>query len=97
MTRPRRSSNKYFAKVAAWCELPRAASSALVRSAAAEGVRLAAGPLFAPEGGLERFVRLPYTRSPEQLAEATERLARAWQETQPQRRTTRRAAPALVT
>ena len=56
----------------------------------AEGVRLAAGPLFAPEGGLERFVRLPYTRSPEQLAEATERLARAWQETQTVRRTTRR-------
>ena len=80
-----------------WCELPRPASSALVRSAAAHGVRLAAGPLFAPEGGLERFVRLPYTRSPDQLGEATERLAQAWQETQPERRTTRRAAPALVT
>jgi DNA-binding transcriptional MocR family regulator len=80
-----------------WCELPRPASSALVRTAAAEGVRLAAGPLFAPEGGLERFVRLPYTRSPEQLGEATERLARAWQETQPVRRAVRPAAPALVT
>ena len=80
-----------------WCELPRPVSSALVRSASEQGVRLAAGPLFAPEGGLERFVRLPYTRSPEQLGEATERLARAWQETQPVRRTTRRAAPALVT
>ena len=55
------------------------------------------GPLFAPEGGLERFLRLPFTQSPEQLGEATERLARAWQETQPVRRTTRRAAPALVT
>ncbi|QIK67038.1 PLP-dependent aminotransferase family protein [Nocardioides sp. HDW12B] len=80
-----------------WCELPRPASSALVRSASTQGVRLAAGPLFAPEGGLERFVRLPFTRSPEQLGEATERLARAWQETPAGRRTTRPAAPALVT
>lgn len=80
-----------------WCELPRPASSALVTSAAAQGVRLAAGPLFAPEGGLERFVRLPYTRSPEQLAEATERLSLAWQETRPVRRTARPGAPALVT
>ena len=73
-----------------WCELPRPASSTLVRTAATVGVRLAAGPLFAPEGGLERFVRLPWTRSPEQLTEATERLAQAWQETQPPSATTPR-------
>ena len=36
---------------------------------------LASGADFAPEGGLERYLRLPYTRSPEDLTEAVARLA----------------------
>jgi DNA-binding transcriptional MocR family regulator len=64
-----------------WCELPRPASSALAGVAGRHGVQLAAGPLFAPEGGLERFLRLPYTQSAERLAEAVARLAGAWEET----------------
>ncbi len=65
---------------ALWCELPEALSSALVVAAERHGVRLAAGPAFAPEGGLERFLRLPYTRRPDELARAVERLAVAWDE-----------------
>jgi DNA-binding transcriptional MocR family regulator len=64
--------------LALWCELPEALSSALVVAAEQHGVRLAAGPVFAPEGGLERFLRLPYTHRPEELARAVERLAAAW-------------------
>ena len=64
--------------LALWCELPEALSSSLVVAAERQGVLLAPGPTFAPEGGLERFVRLPYTRSPDDLALATERLAVAW-------------------
>ncbi|WP_148574570.1 PLP-dependent aminotransferase family protein [Nocardioides caldifontis] len=79
-----------------WCELPRPVSSALTQAAADHGVQLAAGPLFAPEGGLERRVRLPYSQSPTALADAVDRLARAWEEGLP-RRTTRRRVPALVT
>ena len=64
-----------------WCELPRALSSALVPHAAGHGVLLAPGPRFAPEGGLDRFVRLPYTQPHHVLTEAIARLAGAWQET----------------
>ena len=35
---------------------------------------LAAGPAFAPEGGLDRFVRLPYTQPAHVLSDAIERL-----------------------
>ena len=64
-----------------WCELPRALSSALVPKAARHDVLLAAGPSFAAEGGLDRFVRLPYTQPAHVLADAIERLGVAWQET----------------
>ncbi len=66
--------------LALWCQLPEALSSALVVAAERHGVRLAAGPAFAPEGGLDRFLRLPYTRRPDELARAVERLAIAWDE-----------------
>ncbi|RLV51116.1 PLP-dependent aminotransferase family protein [Nocardioides mangrovicus] len=65
-----------------WCELPAALSSALVPVAARHGVLLAAGPAFAPEGGLDRFVRLPFALPADVLVDAVERIAAAWQETQ---------------
>jgi DNA-binding transcriptional MocR family regulator len=64
-----------------WCELPEALSSALVPHAARQDVLIAAGPSFAPEGGLDRFVRIPFTQPAHVLAAAVERLGRAWQET----------------
>lgn len=63
-----------------WCELPRPLSSTLASTGLRHGVQLAAGPLFAPEGGLERFVRIPYTLPPEMLGEAVNRIAAAWDE-----------------
>jgi bifunctional pyridoxal-dependent enzyme with beta-cystathionase and maltose regulon repressor activities len=62
-------------------------------------VQLAAGPLFAPEGGLERFIRLPYTQSPDVLSEAVTRLAAAWNEdlAKPGQRGAKRRETALVT
>jgi DNA-binding transcriptional MocR family regulator len=79
-----------------WCELPRAASSTLAAVAPGFGVRLAPGPLFAPEGGLDRFVRLPYTESPAQLSDAVTRIASAWDEALSGRPSSKRAT-ALVT
>ncbi len=61
-----------------WCELPRPTSTALAAVAQNHGLQLAAGPLFAPEGGLDRFVRLPFSQSPPRIADAVERLAEAW-------------------
>jgi hypothetical protein len=38
------------------------------------------GPVFAPEGGLDRFVRIPFTRREDELLLAVERVAEAWAE-----------------
>lgn len=82
--------------LALWCELPEAASSALSGHAERRGLLLPPGPSFAPEGGLERFVRLPYTHAPEVLAEAVARLAPAWEAARADRRSTRRRSPLVA-
>jgi DNA-binding transcriptional MocR family regulator len=64
-----------------WCALPEPVSSAMVVRAEERGVVLAAGPEFAPEGGLDRFVRIPFAQPADLLAEAIARLAEAWHET----------------
>jgi DNA-binding transcriptional MocR family regulator len=64
--------------MALWCALPEQGSTALVVAAQRYGVALAAGPNFAPRGGLDGWVRLPYSLSPEQMVLVTERLALAW-------------------
>jgi len=64
-----------------WCALPEARSSALVAKAEERGVLLAAGPEFAPEGGLDRFVRIPYAQPEDVLSDAIARLAAAWRDT----------------
>jgi DNA-binding transcriptional MocR family regulator len=64
-----------------WCMLPEPVSSALVARAEDHDVVLPAGPEFAPEGGLDRFVRIPFTQPADVLTDAIARLARAWQET----------------
>ena len=39
---------------------------------------LAPGPSFAPEGGLDRYLRIPYTVAVQDLEEAVRRIAAAW-------------------
>jgi hypothetical protein len=41
-------------------------------------VIVAPGPLFAAEGGLDQFVRIPWSRPVDELEEAVRRLAAAW-------------------
>ncbi len=64
--------------LAMWCELPLALGTAVADEADRLGVIVAPGPAFAVEGGLDRFVRIPWTRSGDELEEAVRRLARAW-------------------
>jgi DNA-binding transcriptional MocR family regulator len=64
-----------------WCELPTAGSVDLAPRAADKGVLLAAGPSFAPEGGLDRFLRVPYTQPAHVLTDAIARLGEAWRST----------------
>lgn len=82
--------------LALWCELPEPLSTALTVAAERHGLLLAAGSSFAPEGGLERFVRLPYTRPVNELADVLERLAPAWQEARQHRSANRPRSPLVA-
>ena len=64
-----------------WVELPEPVSSTLTAVAERHDVLLASGPSFAPEGGLERHLRLPFTQPADQLLQAVPRLRAAWDET----------------
>lgn len=64
--------------LALWCELPVSRGTALAAEAERHGVIITPGPVFAAEGGLDRFVRVPWTRPAEELELAVERLAAAW-------------------
>jgi DNA-binding transcriptional MocR family regulator len=64
--------------LALWCQLPAPLATAVADEARVAGVVIAPGPLFAVEGGLGRYVRIPWTASPEELRTATGRLAEAW-------------------
>jgi DNA-binding transcriptional MocR family regulator len=81
-----------------WCELPedRAHSSDLVPYAAGRDVLIVAGPAFAPEGGLDRFLRIPFTAPPQVLEDAIARIAVAWHDTPVSARAARGVAPTLV-
>jgi DNA-binding transcriptional MocR family regulator len=64
-----------------WCELPgpgRGLGLALADEAERQGVIVAPGPVFAPEGGLDRFVRIPWTRRIDELERAVDGIAAAW-------------------
>ena len=61
--------------LALWCELPGVYGTAVTVEAERRGVIVAPGPAFAAEGGLDHFVRIPWTRPPDELREAVTRLA----------------------
>ena len=64
--------------MALWVRLPTAGATALSVEAERHGVLLAPGPSFAPEGGLDRYLRFPYTAPAHDLEEAVRRVAAAW-------------------
>ena len=66
--------------LALWCRLPGAHGTAVAAEAERHGAIIAPGPVFAAEGGLDSFVRIPWTRPAEELREAVRRLGAAWSE-----------------
>lgn len=64
--------------LALWCRLPGPLGTAVAAEAERCGVIVAPGPVFAAAGGLDRFVRIPWTRPADELEEAVRRLADAW-------------------
>ena len=63
-----------------WCELPVDRGEELVRAGEEAGVRLARGSQFGIQGGLGRFVRVPFCVASDEADEVGRRLARAWQQ-----------------
>ncbi len=61
-----------------WCELPAPMATEVVAESERRGVIVAPGPAFAVEGGLDRFLRLPYTRPAPELRQGVDVPAVAW-------------------
>lgn len=62
-----------------WVELPAPVASMLAAEAEQRGASIAPGPVFAVEGGLERFIRLPWSRPADELRTAVDVLADSWE------------------
>ncbi|MGB3438050.1 MAG: PLP-dependent aminotransferase family protein [Actinophytocola sp.] len=60
-----------------WCGLPTPVSTRIAAVAQNFGVRVVPGSFFTPHGGLERYLRVPYTQPVDVLGEAVRRLAAA--------------------
>ncbi|QFG26757.1 PLP-dependent aminotransferase family protein [Actinomadura sp. WMMB 499] len=61
-----------------WVRLPAPVASQLAEAAERNGVRVVPGPVFAADGLLEDYVRLPYVLPPDALRTAVDRLAAAY-------------------
>ena len=80
-----------------WTGLPQALSTPLTVAADQRGVVLAPGSQFGVDGGMERFLRIPFTgHAPEVVTEAVDRIALAWQDTITSRPSTRRRPPLVA-
>lgn len=64
--------------LALWCELPQPVATRLAATAERAGVSISPGPIFAVNGGLERYVRVPWTRPEDDLIRAVAGLSQAW-------------------
>ena len=65
--------------LALWCRLPGPGATDLAAEAEALGLSVSPGPVFAAQGGLDSYLRIPWTAEPEVLTEAVRRLAGAWE------------------
>lgn len=66
-----------------WAELPQPVSTSLTATSERFGLRLAAGPRFGVDGAFDRFLRLPFALPEDTLADAVERLGRAYERLRP--------------
>jgi DNA-binding transcriptional MocR family regulator len=79
-----------------WVRLPHGSATRLAAEAERAGVYLAPGPVFAVEGGSDAWLRIPYTKSAEDLRTAVGHLADAWARTDPGPATSREPARVLI-
>jgi DNA-binding transcriptional MocR family regulator len=62
-----------------WVGLGAPVSSQLTLAARAEGLQIAAGPLFGPEGAFDRFLRIPFCYPEAETVRGVDALAAAWE------------------
>lgn len=61
-----------------WVRMPHGSATVLATEVERAGLHLVPGPVFSVEGGLDAWLRIPYTRPEDQLIQAVEHIARAW-------------------
>lgn len=61
-----------------WCRLPAPVATEVAAEAERRGVVTAPGPMFAVDGGLDHFLRVPWTRPSEEMRVAARVLGEAW-------------------
>jgi DNA-binding transcriptional MocR family regulator len=80
-----------------WCRLPEPLATDVVTEAERRGVIVAPGPVFAVEGGLDHYVRIPWSQPAEQLVAAARTLGEAWERVRSWRGgPARRTAPRVI-
>jgi DNA-binding transcriptional MocR family regulator len=79
-----------------WCRLPEPLATDVVVEAERRGVVVAPGPVFALEGGLDHFVRIPWTRHAADLEAAVAVLAESWEAVRGRRAGRGRRAPRVI-
>jgi hypothetical protein len=79
-----------------WCALPVDRGEALSQEAESSGIRLARGSQFGVDGGMDRFVRIPYSVPADEADEVGRRLADAWERAQQGPPTHARSTPLIA-
>lgn len=80
-----------------WCRLPEPLATDVVTEAERRGVIVAPGPVFALEGGLDHFLRIPWTQPAERMVRAAQVLAESWETVRSWRRSPGwRSAPRVI-
>jgi hypothetical protein len=79
-----------------WCELPVDRGDSLSRVAESAGVRLARGTQFGTDGGMDRFVRIPFSVPIDETDEVGRRLAEAWRRALDSRSTREPVTPLIA-
>ena len=79
-----------------WIGLPAGDASELAAIALRRGVAIVPGSVNSPEGRWADHIRLPFAADPKTMEEGIQRVAAAWAEYAPERRSRRRAVGVLV-
>lgn len=79
-----------------WMRMPHGSATQLAAQIEQAGVHLAPGPVFSVEGGADDWLRIPFAKPEDELAQAVHRIAQAWRASTPGARGRREARSLLI-